>query len=83
MEPIGKELGTALILASLSLVFIIVMEGCLTPQGRALRSVANTALSTRLTNYCAARTEAERQVIASAINNRLYFAGQVRVVCPE
>ena len=64
MEPIGKELGTALILASLSLVFIIVMEGCLTPQGRALRSVANTALSTRLTNYCAARTEAERQVIA-------------------
>ena len=64
------------------IILSVISSGCLTPQGRALKAAGNAYLSTRMQRYCDARSEAERAIIASALNTRLYFAGEIRIVCP-
>ncbi len=69
------------VVAGVALLCLICV-GCLTAPGRAVRSGANTLLSLRLERYCAARTEAERQLIRDRINAGLHFSGQIIIVCP-
>ena len=60
---------------------LLLLGGCLTPQGRAVREVGNIWLSTKMERYCANKDKAERDVIARAVNDKLHFNGQVRIVC--
>ena len=60
---------------------LLLLAGCLTPQGRAVREVGNIWLSTKMQRYCDNRDRAERDVIARTVNDKLHFGGQVRIVC--
>ena len=67
-----------IVLLSIAVFFV---SGCLTPQGRAIREAGNIYFSKKLAKYC--RTpKPERDVVASAINRRLHFTGEVRILCP-
>ena len=59
----------------------VLMAGCITPQGRALREASNIYFSKRLATYCE-KPKNERDVYASALNRRLHFTGAIRIVCP-
>lgn len=69
------------IIGGAALCAALLLTGCLTPQGRAVREVGNIWLSTKMQSYCAHRAPAERAIIAASVNRRLHFAGQVRIVC--
>ena len=76
----GGEVEVSMVFKILAAAVMVLMTGCLTPQGRAVREASNVYLSRRLAQYCET-PRPERDVYASALNRRLHFTGQIRIIC--
>ena len=69
------------VISSMLLLGLLTLPACLTPQGRAIATVGNLWMSKKMQLYCDNRTPGERAIVARVINDKLYFDGQVRIVC--